>query len=113
MKVLLAIIIAGFLGFKGYGIITKKDYSKPWWTGTELVYACKTPYYNISSCYKLRVTSNGEEITRLDFNNGGYFIIDNSECVEAAKDLYNYDQFCSFFEEDGTRWDVLPSHANY
>lgn len=104
------LVVFGLIVWWAWGNFSKPDYSKPWWTGREIVKACKVPYYSVNSCYTLPVDSNGEEITRLNFNNGGYFEIYNSECHEAASS-YNYKQFCTFIDNDGTRWDFLPAYA--
>lgn len=83
------------------------DYSKPWFSGIETVNACKAPYNSVDECYKLNVSSDGETLNTLYFNNGGYFNLTNVECVKAAES-YSFDRFCRFIDNDGSRWDILP-----
>lgn len=89
----------------------KKDYSKPWWTGTATQQVCKVPYYSSSDCYSLPVTAEDDRIVSLTFPNGGYFNIIDAECVKAAS-TYNFDQFCTF-TNDGDEWEIMPSYASY
>jgi len=99
----LIVIIA--LCWWGYNHFLKKDYSKPWWTGTQSMKVCDAN--DDDKCYTLPVSSDGKYITRVGFPNGGYIIPNSSECAEAAS-FYDFDSFCTFWETNGTEWDVLP-----
>lgn len=111
---------SGWLGFIIFIVICvwvyntwiKVDYSKPWFQGTKTVLACKTPYYTNDDCYHLQASSDGKTISRLHFNNGGYFDT-HATCVKAATGVgYNYDRFCTFVDNDDVRWDLMPNYAN-
>lgn len=91
-----------------YGTYIKKDYSIPWWTGSEYAKVCDAS--DDTKCYTLLVESNGEVITRVNFPNGGYISPSSTECVKAAS-FYEFDQFCSITEDDGKEWDVIPLSA--
>lgn len=99
------IIVAIIVGVLVYNKWIKTDYSKPWWEGEQLVYACKAPYYDKSECYKLTAVSDGEAPVRLKFNNGGYFDTWGATCHQAADEKIG--RFCQFTEQ-GNRWDLLP-----
>jgi hypothetical protein len=82
-----------------------KKYDKPWWSGTALQEVCTTG--DTQKCYTLQVSSDGENIGTVYFPNGGYLYGD-SECYQAAKDLYDFDRFCRFWDQEGRRWDINP-----
>lgn len=98
----LGLILVGVAILKS---VNKPDYSKPWWEGAEVQQVCTSD--GSEKCYTLHVTSDGESITQVSFPNGGYLYGD-SECHEAA-DIYTYDQFCRFYDQEGRKWDVIPA----
>ncbi|WP_216587765.1 hypothetical protein [Streptomyces brasiliscabiei] len=101
---IVGLILFGLLCWWGYSIFFAPDYSKPWWTGTKNLRVCDADGLK---CYTLPVTSNGEEVTRVSFRNGGYITPVDASCAKAASD-YDFDQFCIVVDGDGKEWDILP-----
>ena len=89
-----------------------KDYSKPWFEGSENAVVCKLPDYDNSQCYTLVVDSEEGYITQINFPNGGYRIISSSECSKAAEGLYTFDHFCRAWDTKGDSWDIMPAGSN-
>lgn len=52
---------------------------------------------NTGSCYTLDVETDGENVTRVNFPNGGYRDVDYSDCSEG---------YCYITDEDGTEWEI-------
>lgn len=82
-----------------------KKYDKPWWEGTQSQEVCATGQYE-GSCYTLPVFSDGDQIYRVNFPNGGY-LYGSSECYKAA-DIYDFDRFCRFWDQENRLWDINP-----
>ena len=96
------LIILVILGWWVYNQFFKIDYSKPWWKGTATQEVCDA--FDGSKCYLLSVDSDGVDITRVYFPNGGYITPVSTSCAER----YGGGEFCTFFEANGKEWDVLP-----
>ena len=62
--------------------------------GTETMYACNQSSGN---CYDLDVDSNGEEVERIYFPNGGWVDVDYSDCDSG---------YCYVTDENGTDWEL-------
>ena len=87
---------------------------KPFWKGTKRVQVCKVPYYSSKDCYQLDVSLLDNNKARINFNNGGYLILNNLTCYFAAKidDGPRY-VFCRSWDKDNNRWDLLPNWRYY
>lgn len=81
-------------------------YEKPWWTGTQNLRVCDA--FDASKCYRLPVTSNGEQVVRVDFPNGGYLVPQNATCAKVGMSAYAVDRFCSVLDQSGKEWDIIP-----
>lgn len=110
---IIGLIIFGLIIWWAYSTFFGKDYSKPWWDGTQSLLVCDVTTSNLSReyCYTLPVTSNGDYVTRVSFPNGGYLVANDSNCYEAAS-FYNFEQFCNVLDQQGRRWDIVPLDAN-
>ncbi len=89
-----------------------KKYDKPWFEGSEYAVVCKLPDYDNSQCYTLVVDSEEGFITQINFPNGGYRAVSDSECYKAAEGLYNFDRFCRAWDTKGDSWDIMPAGSN-
>ena len=98
--------------FAGAFLTSCTDYSKPWFKGMAVNLVCKLPYYDTHDCYTLKVSSNGNEIETIYFNNGGYKEIDHTECSKAAP-IYNFKTICTLEDLDGIEWDILPLGSTF
>lgn len=63
-------------------------------SGTDTMEACNN---DTGSCYDLDIDSDGENIERINFPNGGWRDVDYSECE---------DGYCYVEDEDGTEWEL-------
>lgn len=63
-------------------------------SGTETMEACNN---NTDNCYDLDIDSDGENIERINFPNGGWRDVDYSDCD---------DGYCYVEDEDGTEWEL-------
>ncbi len=118
LLIIVAIFICGAVfGFGGilsfFGLQNDNPNKIMEYSGTRLMKVCKRPYYSDSDCYFLRVSSNGEEFTAINFPNGGYLDSYGTECFKDAGIYGNEGDnrfFCNFYDEDGNVWDIsLPS----
>jgi hypothetical protein len=62
--------------------------------GTDTMNACNQ---NSGNCYDLDVDSDGENIERIYFPNGGWVDVDSSDCD---------DGYCYVEDENGTEWEL-------
>lgn len=62
--------------------------------GTDTMEACKT---STGDCYDLDIDSDGENIERINFPNGGYRDVYSSDCE---------DGYCVVEDEDGNEWEL-------
>lgn len=71
------------------------DYSLPvGFEGTEEMEACNQ---SSGDCYDLEIDSDGENIERINFPNGGWRDVEYSDCD---------DGYCYVEDEDGTEWEL-------
>lgn len=108
--ILLAALTLGGIwlgGEKLFNLYVEHRDLKPWFTGTEMVRACKMPYQNHSECYKLNATSDGNGFTTIHFNNGGYLKGETTECSKAGS-VETVDRFCRFTDSKNDQWEILP-----
>lgn len=72
------------------------DYESPpaGFVGTDEMEACNQSSGN---CYDLEIDSNGENIERINFPNGGWRDVDSSDCDGG---------YCYVEDEDGTEWEL-------
>ena len=63
-------------------------------SGTETMEACNN---DTGNCYDLDIDSDGENIERINFPNGGWRDVDYSDCD---------DGYCYVEDEDGTEWEL-------
>lgn len=63
-------------------------------SGTEAMEACNN---STGNCYDLDIDSDGENIERINFPNGGWRDVDYSDCE---------DGYCYVEDEDGTEWEL-------
>ena len=63
-------------------------------SGTETMEACNS---DTGNCYDLDINSDGENIERINFPNGGWRDVDYSDCD---------DGYCYVEDEDGTEWEL-------
>lgn len=71
------------------------DYSPPaGFEGTDEMEACNQSSGN---CYDLEIDSDGENIERINFPNGGWRDVEYSDCD---------DGYCYVEDEDGTEWEL-------
>lgn len=109
---LIGLVIIIVIGVWVYNNLFKgDDYSKPWWEGSAVQQVCPT-FDDGEQCYYLTVVSDGEQVTGVNFKNGGY-LYGSSECHKAAEDLYDYDRFCRFWDQENRKWDISPNLAAY
>lgn len=62
--------------------------------GTDYMEACNG---NTGNCYDLEIDSDGENIERINFPNGGWRDVDYSDCDNG---------YCIVEDEDGTEWEL-------
>lgn len=62
--------------------------------GTETMEACNN---DTGNCYDLDIDSDGENIERINFPNGGWRDVYSSDCEEG---------YCVVEDEDGTEWEL-------
>ena len=63
-------------------------------SGTETMEACNN---DTGNCYDLDIDSDGENIERINFPNGGWRDVDYSDCDSG---------YCTVEDEDGTEWEL-------
>jgi len=63
-------------------------------SGTETTEACNN---DTGNCYDLDIDSDGENIERINFPNGGWRDVDYSDCDGG---------YCYVEDEDGTEWEL-------
>ena len=62
--------------------------------GTDYMEACNS---NSGNCYDLEIDSDGENVERINFPNGGWRDVDYSDCSNG---------YCVVEDEDGTEWEL-------
>lgn len=62
--------------------------------GTDTMEACNG---NTGNCYDLEIDSDGENVERINFPNGGWRDVYYSDCEEG---------YCVVEDEDGTEWEL-------
>lgn len=73
----------------------EENYESPvGFEGTEEMEACNG---STGNCYDLEIDSDGEEIERINFPNGGWRDVDYSDCENG---------YCTVEDEDGTEWEL-------
>jgi hypothetical protein len=88
------------------------DYSKPWFTGEQIVQACETPTDGTNSCYFLRANSDGTNFTSVNFSNGGYLASSDTNCYETVPDDINSSKrVCLVLDQDGNQWELMPQQT--
>jgi hypothetical protein len=112
---IIIICIAGVV----WGFYKVKDWyynreQAPFWSDTERLQVCKTPYYSSNDCYFLTVTLRGKNTAIIHFKDGGYISSYNLTCYYAAE-MYGKDRykFCRSWDEDGQQWDFMPANIVY
>lgn len=86
------------------GYSTQSDYDEPFYgddeeypvgfSGTDYMEACNG---NTGNCYDLEIDSDGENVERINFPNGGWRDVDSSDCDNG---------YCTVEDEDGTEWEL-------
>lgn len=72
----------------------EESYYPAGFSGTETMEACNS---DTGNCYDLDIDSDGENIERINFPNGGWRDVDSSECDGG---------YCIVEDEDGTEWEL-------
>lgn len=85
----------------------------PFWKGTEIVQACKKPYYSTDSCYILNVTLLENKTAQINFNNGGHIIVYGLNCWFSGMVTIPRFTFCRSNDSEGNQWDLIPISVNY
>lgn len=81
--------------YDDYDSYDEEYYSPPaGFVGTDEMEACNQSSGN---CYDLEIDSDGENIERINFPNGGWRDVDYSDCE---------DGYCYVEDEDGTEWEL-------
>jgi len=76
-----------------YGYEEEESYPAGF-SGTETMEACNS---DTGNCYDLDIDSDGENIERINFPNGGWRDVDYSDCDGG---------YCYVEDEDGTEWEL-------
>jgi hypothetical protein len=103
MNAVISIVI--FLGIFIF-VAVKVDENKarkPWWSGTSSQEVCVKYNPNNSNCYNLPVTAEGSNVLQISFPNGGYSIIEKTDCDKAItfKGVY-----CVVSDSEGNTWQI-------
>lgn len=92
---------SGYSSYRGYDSSNYEDsydYEEEEYpagfSGTDTMEACNQ---NSGNCYDLDIDSDGENIERINFPNGGWRDVDSSDCDEG---------YCYVTDEDGTDWEL-------
>ena len=88
---------SGYSNPSSYDNSYNYDYEESYlagFSGTETMEACNS---NTGNCYDLDIDSDGENIERINFPNGGWRDVDYSDCDGG---------YCYVEDEDGTEWEL-------
>lgn len=86
-----------FAGTHSYESYDSEEQEYPFpagFSGTDTMEACNSDSGN---CYDLEIDSDGENIERINFPNGGWRDVSYSECDNG---------YCTVEDEDGTEWEL-------
>lgn len=88
---------SNYLNSSSYNSPYNYDYKESYpvgFSGTETMEACNS---DTGNCYDLDIDSDGENIERINFPNGGWRDVNYSDCD---------DGYCYVEDEDGTEWEL-------
>lgn len=108
--ILISLLLCG--GVYWLFFVDRTDYTKPWFRGTQTVEVCEVDVDSENDCYWLKAYSNGDKITTIYFQKGGYLSASSTSCHKAAS-IYSYKRFCRFWDQDGDRYDINPNYGEW
>lgn len=87
----------------------RTNISKPFFLGEIEVLICKRPYTSSENCFISNAFSNGDEITKIMFSNGGYIDMKDTECSITAVGEH---PVCLVWDQQDNTWDIFEKNIN-